>query len=193
MNNKKILIWLGMILSILIVFLIVYIINSNNSAVKLSPTPPATIQKKQQSTIKAKEQHLAELEKLKREMKGITNETFTIETSPENVEDCSGDCSIEELIQYEKQIVNGVAQVAEGRIVEILNSSLKVKFQQASISWISIVNLDQKSSISTFNLKLESSPISLMDLKIGDRVVIKTKRTNITDKSFVAESVMRME
>ncbi len=187
MNNKKILIWLGMILSILIVFLIVYIINSNNSAVKLSPTPPATIQKKQQSTIKAKEQHLAELEKLKREMKGITNETFVIEASVDDSEFCSNN---EDAERYQKEIVTGQALIVEGTIAEIGTSHLKINFKQGPLNWVSIVNVNQETLIATINQNSEQNKVLLTTFKVGEKVIVQSTE-NVTNANFIARSILK--
>jgi hypothetical protein len=192
MKNKKILIGFALVLLVAVGGLIIYAYSlSQNTPSSLEQLSPAEIAKPSEN-IQPKEtnaEKLTRLEKIKREMSGITNDSFTIETLAEDEEDCS----TEESIEYEEEIVTGVARVAEGLVIKVNTSSLLIEFKQGSSSWQSTVKLDQNSSIQNLSSDLNLSSISLSDIQVGDRVVTKTSGNNITEESFVAIDVTRME
>ena len=186
MKNKKILILLGIVLSSLIIFLVVYAISLNNTTIQPPPPPLSKIKNSQQLTIKDKEQRLAELEALKKEMNAVQNESFKVETLLEGVEDCDS----EDSEKYQDKIIAGQASMAEGVIVETANSYLKIQFKQGSLSWTSVVNIDKNTSIATINKNSEQIKIPLTTLLVGEKVVVQSVE-NITNDIFVAGSVLK--
>jgi len=186
--KKKLLIFLALILLTAISILLIYVYQLSKSEIippVQSPTTKIIDKQDEKET-----QNAIELEKIKKEMNGIKNESFAVKPLAENEEDCS----TEETIQYEKQITTGMAKIAEGRISEISNSSLKVDFKQGTLSWVSTISLDESSSISKINTTTtKTTKLSLPDLKVGDRIVVQTKGENITDKNFIAESIVKIE
>lgn len=189
MKKQKLLILLGIILVILIVALMVYAYYLSK-VINPPVYKPAQLQRTNQNQIQQqKAQQLADIEKIKKEMAGISNQSFTTI----NPSELSPDCSNEESKQYQEKVIKGEAKVAEGLITEIGASSLKVNFQQNLVKWTSTVNLDAKTSLTTINKELVASNIKSSDLKVGDRIVVKTSGEKITDESFLAGSVARME
>jgi len=186
MKNKKLLILLGIALLSLIIFLVVYAISLNNAILQSPSTPLLTIQNQQQSTTEARAQRLAELEALKKEINGVTNETFVIEQSAIETEDFNN----EEAEEYQEEVITGQALIAEGEITEIATSYLKIQFKQGSLSWVSTVNIDKNTTMSTINEKSEQNSISLTNLKIGEKVIVQSTE-NITNSNFIATSILK--
>jgi hypothetical protein len=190
MENKKRLILLGMTLLILIVLLVVYAVNSNNSVVQTPSSPLLKTQNQQQLTtedIEAREQRLAEIEVLKKEMNGVTNETFVMEQPAGEAEDFNS----EEVEKYQEEIISGQALIAEGEITEIGDSYLKIQFKQGFFNWVSTVNINETTSIATINENSEQNNIPLTTLEVGGNVVVQSAE-NITNSNFIAVSIFKI-
>jgi len=189
MKKQKILILLGIILIILIISLMIYAYYLSQAINPAVQNPTQTPRVNPSVVQQQKAQQLADIEKIKQEMAGINNQSFTT-IDPSEI---SSDCSTEESKQYQEKVITGEAKVAEGLITEIGASFLKVNFQQDLVKWTSTVNLDAKTSLTTINKELVASNIKSSDLKVGNKIVVKTSGEKITDESFLANSIARME
>jgi uncharacterized protein YpmS len=78
-------------------------------------------------------------------------------------------------------------------VTEKTNSYLKVKFSSVSYTWVSKVNINSKTSITKLNPGSENITISLDEIDLDSKVVVRTTGASITEEEFEAESVIKVD
>ncbi len=178
--KKQPLIILGIILTIVILALALYAYQAAQIP-SLTPQIPTTpISKK---TIEPKSD--INLDKIKKSIQGIKNESFeVVEKGEEECEDETGKFS-----EYGKDLIEGIATAAEGKVLEIRGNSLIVEFNQASYKWKSEVAVTSATTISTVNSSTQSKPASFSSIVIGDRIVLDSGDKKMTDSKFTTRNI----
>lgn len=186
MNNKKSLILLALILFLALIFLIAYAFSISNK--KEEPLPKVPLETKEKE-VEKKEVRDPNLEKIKTQMEKLNNQSLETKEISED-ENCE---ESEEAKKYEEEFIEkGEAQIADGLVIEKTTSYLKVKFSSASYTWVSKVNIDSKTSITKLNPGSENINISLDEIDLNSKVVIRTTGNSITEEEFEAESVIKV-
>jgi hypothetical protein len=188
MKNKKPLIMLAIIILLALLGLVFYAFQISQSQPEKKVTPPIT--QKEKSTTESKDKiKNPELEKIKIEMEKLNNQSLETKEISED-ENCE---ESEEAKKYEEEFIEkGEAQIADGLVIEKTTSYLKVKFSSASYTWVSKVNIDSKTSITKLNPGSENINISLDEIDLNSKVVIRTTGNSITEEEFEAESVIKV-
>ena len=177
MKNKRILILLGVTLIAVIILLVVYAYSlSKNSYTQPSPVSSAPRQ-------------LASAPKPINDSKEIKTEIATLDKKLE-----ASDCSEEDATAYKEKIKAGAIKTAQGTIIEVKSSSLKIDFTLGSNSWVSEVIVDKDTTIqipaSTNNS--DSKILAFSNLKAGDTVLVNFLGDITNNTSFTAFSVFKM-
>jgi hypothetical protein len=82
--------------------------------------------------------------------------------------------------------------MADGYVLEVTNSYLKVKFNSASYTWISKVNITPETSLTQINPGSENTPISLAEITVNSKVTVRTNGESITNEEITAEKVIKV-
>jgi uncharacterized protein YpmS len=186
MNNKKSLILLALILFLALIFLIAYAFSISNK--KEEPLPKVPLETKEKE-VEKKEVRDPNLEKIKTQMEKLNNQS--LEVKEEATDENSGE--LEAAKEYEEEFIKKEqAQMADGLVTEKTNSYLKVKFSSVSYTWVSKVNINSKTSITKLNPGSENITISLDEIDLDSKVVVRTTGASITEEEFEAESVIKV-
>jgi hypothetical protein len=186
MNNKKSLILLALILFLALIFLMAYAFSISNK--KEEPLPKTPLETKEKE-VEKKEVQDPNLEKIKTQMEKLNNQSLEVkEETDENSEVSKAAKEYEEEFIKKEQ-----AQMADGLVTEKTNSYLKVKFSSVSYTWVSKVNINSKTSITKLNPGSENTTISLDEINLDSKVVVRTTGTSITEEEFEAESVIKVD
>ena len=174
MQNKKVLVLLGMVLFLAVVLIVFYVYQS-----KIVPTETPVLQKTQ-SVNKKVSLEKEKINKIKEEMKYVAVNNKTFEQIKED--------SSEEEKEYTEKITTEGIRIAEGEVTKKQNSSLEVKFDQETFIWTSTVNIDKNTTI--FN-NITQNQLSISDLKVGDSVIVRTMSGSVTDAEFSASKIFK--
>lgn len=178
--KKQLLIILGVVLIVVILFLGLYAYQITQISEPVSPNLSTKSISKEFREIKSEKEQSLDPEEIKKKMNEISNETFQV-----NEEDCDEDSTKE----YTQDIMAGESKSSEGIVLETNNSKLKVEFYQGSYKWISEVEISDVTDISSISSTGETRGISLTDIKVQDKVIIKSADNKIVDEKFKAEIV----
>ncbi len=183
MQNKKILIFLGLVLTIVIVFLMVYVYKINQEIIPETKNP--TTSKTEVEKEAKQDNEDKDLLKIKKDMQNIQvgNETFE---KQEEADIFSAEDK-QRVEEYSKEVVGGNLRIAQGKIMEIQDSHLKIDFTQDYFNWQSTVIINSDTKISYLN-NLQS--LSLGDLKVGDSLIVRSfSSESVTNSEFIASKI----
>jgi hypothetical protein len=186
MKNKKTLLLIALILSLTLMFMIWYAFRTLETKETqpilkndLKPTTTNTITNKEDSN----------LEKIKTQMEKLNNSS--LEAKQPSLEE--GLQESDQAKQYEQEFIEkGEARMADGYVLEVTNSYLKVKFNSASYTWISKVNITPETSLTQINPGSENTPISLAEITVNSKVTVRTNGESITNEEITAEKVIKV-
>jgi hypothetical protein len=183
MKNKKTLLLIALILLLTLVFMIWYAFK----ALEIKDTQPVLKNDSKPTTTTKKED--PNLEKIKTQMEKLNNSSLEAKqpSSEENLQES------DQAQQYEQEFIEkGEAKMADGYVLEATNSYLKVKFNSASYTWISKVNITSETSLTQLNSGSENTPISLSEITIDSKVAVRTNGESITNEEITAEKVIKV-
>jgi anti-sigma28 factor (negative regulator of flagellin synthesis) len=186
--RKQPLIILGVILVLVILALAFYAYQKTQITIPISQTPPPLTESTQETkTIdEEKDERKLELEKIKRSVGGINNETFQVSEADCEEENEEDQKRVEEFTQ---EVIEGTFKVSEGKVLEISSSKLKIEFQQGDYKWISEVTTNSNTNFETINSSGQTSPSSFSNIKVGDRIIAQSSDNRVVDSDFTAELI----
>jgi anti-sigma28 factor (negative regulator of flagellin synthesis) len=186
--KKQPLIILGAILVLVILALAFYAYQKTQITIPISQTPPPLTESTQETkTIdEEKDERKLELEKIKRSVGGINNETFQVSEADCEEESEEDQKRVEEFTQ---EVIEGTFKVSEGKVLEISSSKLKIEFQQGDYKWISEVTTNSDTNFETINSSGQTSPSSFSNIKVGDRIIAQSSDNRVVDSDFTAELI----
>jgi anti-sigma28 factor (negative regulator of flagellin synthesis) len=186
--RKQPLIILGVILVLVILALAFYAYQKTQITTPISQTPPAptTPTQETKTTDEEKAEKELELEKIKRSVGGINNETFQVSEADCEEENEEDQKRVEEFTQ---EVIEGTFKVSEGKVLEISSSKLKIEFQQGDYKWISEVTTNSNTNFETINSSGQTSPSSFSNIKVGDRIIAQSSDNRVVDSDFTAELI----
>lgn len=129
------------------------------------------------------------LERIKTQMEKLNNSSLETKqpSSEENLQES------DQAKQYEQEFIEkGEAEMAGGYVTEISNSFIKVKFNSASYTWISKVNITPETSLTQINPGSENTPISLAEITVNSKVTVRANGESITNEEITAEKVIKV-